>query len=71
VITDRQGIEAADCYEERSILDYFAELPNWSSLDGLEEDKSGRTQQGQAPVFSVKPVFLLVSAFIMIFRSAC
>ncbi len=55
VITDRQGIEAADCYEERSILDYFAELPNWSSLDGLEEDKSGRTQQGQAPVFSVKP----------------
>ena len=56
VISDRQGIEAADCYEERSILDYFAELPNWSSLDGVEEDKSGRTQQGQAPVFSVKPL---------------
>ena len=56
VISDRQGIEAADCYEERSVLDYFAELPNWSSLDGVEEDKSGRTQQGQAPVFSVKPL---------------
>ena len=56
VISNRQGIEAADCYEERSILDYFAELPNWSSLDVVEEDKSGRTQQGQAPVFSVKPL---------------
>jgi hypothetical protein len=55
VISDRQGIEAADCYEERSILDYFAELPNWRSLDGVEEDKSGRIQQRQAPVFSVKP----------------
>jgi hypothetical protein len=55
VITDRQGIEAADCYEERSILDYFDELPNWRSLDGVEEDKSGRIQQRQAHVFSVKP----------------
>ena len=55
VITDRQGIEAADCYEERSILDYFDELPNWHSFAEVEEDKNRRTQQSQAPVFSEKP----------------
>jgi len=55
VITDRQGIETADCYEERSILDYFDELPNWRSFAEVEEDKNRRTQQSQAPVFSEKP----------------
>jgi len=55
VITDRQGIEAADCYEERSILDYFDELPNWRSFAEVEEDKNRRMQQSQAPVFSEKP----------------
>ncbi len=55
VISDRQGIEAADCYEERSILDYFDELPNWRSLADVEEDKYRRTQQSQVPVFSEKP----------------
>ena len=54
-ITDRQGIEAADCYEERSILDYFDELPNWRSFAEVEEGKNRRTQQSQIPVFSEKP----------------
>jgi hypothetical protein len=49
------SIDASDCYEERSILDYFNELPNWRSFDEVEEDKRRRTQQSQAPVFSVKP----------------
>jgi hypothetical protein len=54
-ITDRQGIEAADCYEERSILDYFDEFPNWRSFAEVEEGKNRRTQQSQIPVFSEKP----------------
>jgi hypothetical protein len=55
VISDRQGIDATDCYEKRSILDYFDELPNWCRSDGAEEDISRRIQHGQAPVFSEKP----------------
>ena len=55
VISDRQGIDATDCYEKRSILDYFDELPNWCRSDGVEEDMSRRIQHGQAPVFSDKP----------------
>jgi hypothetical protein len=51
----RQSIDATDCYEERSILDYFDELPNWRSFAEVEEDKSRRTQQSQVPVFSEKP----------------
>jgi len=54
-ISERQSIDATDCYEERSILDYFDELPNWRNFAEVEEDKSRRTQQSQAPVFSVKP----------------
>jgi predicted ATPase len=49
------SIDASDCYEERSILDYFDEFPNWHSLDGAEEDKSRKSQQSQPPVFSAKP----------------
>ena len=55
VISDRQGIDVTDCYEKRSILDYFDELPNWCRSDGAEEDMSRRIQHGQAPVFSEKP----------------
>ena len=54
-ISNRQSIDASDCYEERSILDYFAELPNWCRSDGAEEDMSRRIQHGQGPVFSEKP----------------
>jgi hypothetical protein len=55
VSSDRQSNDATDCYEERSILDYFDELPNWRSFAEVEEDKSRRTQQSQVPVFSEKP----------------
>jgi hypothetical protein len=54
-ISEHQSIDATDCYEERSILDYFDELPNWRSFAEVEEDKNRRTQQSQVPVFSEKP----------------
>lgn len=54
-ISKRQSIDATDCYEERSILDYFDELPNWRIIAEVEEDKSRRSQQSQTPVFSAKP----------------
>jgi hypothetical protein len=54
-ISKRQSIDATDCYEERSILDYFDEFPNWRIIAEVEEDKSRRSQQSQTPVFSAKP----------------
>ena len=64
VISERKSTDATDCYEERSILDYFDELPNWRSFAEVEEDKSRRSQQNQAPVFSVKPrIFTGLSLF--------
>jgi hypothetical protein len=32
VVSDQQSVSASDCFEERSILDYFSGLPNWRNL---------------------------------------
>jgi hypothetical protein len=55
VRSDRQSIDASDCFEERSILDYFTSLPSWRTLNEVEADKVERTQSKQAPAFSEKP----------------
>jgi hypothetical protein len=55
VRSDRQTIDASDCYEERSIIDYFTCFPSWRSLYKEEEDKNGRVQEKQASAFSEKP----------------
>ena len=55
VDSNRQSIDASDCYEERSIIDYFTGFPSWRSLNKDEEDKVVGTQQKQAPAFSEKP----------------
>lgn len=55
VDSNRQNIDASDCYEERSILDYFTGFPSWRTLNQGEEDKIERSQQKQAPAFSEKP----------------
>jgi len=55
VDSNRQSIDASDCYEERSIIDYFIGFPSWRTLHKGDEDKVVRTQQKQAPDFSEKP----------------
>jgi hypothetical protein len=55
VRSDRQNIDASDCFEERSILDYFTGFSSWRSLDNREEAKVESSQQKQAPDFSEKP----------------
>jgi len=55
VDSNRQSIDASDCYEERSIIDYFIGFPSWRTLNKGDEDKVVRTQQKQAPAFSEKP----------------
>jgi hypothetical protein len=55
VRSDRQNIDASDCFEERSILDYFTGFSSWRSLDNGEEAKVESSQQKQAPDFSEKP----------------
>ena len=55
VSSDRQSNDATDCYEGRSILDYFTNLPSWRTLNNGVAAKFGHTQQKQALVFSEKP----------------
>jgi hypothetical protein len=55
VDSNRQTIDTSDCYEERSIIDYFTGFPSWRSLDNREEAKVESSQQKQAPDFSEKP----------------
>jgi hypothetical protein len=55
VDSNRQNLDASDCYEERSIIDYFTGFPSWRTLNQGEEDKIERSQQKQAPAFSEKP----------------
>ena len=53
--SDRQGNDATDCYEGRSILDYFTSLPNWRALNNGIEAKFGLTRQQRGHVFLEKP----------------
>jgi predicted ATPase len=55
VDSNRQSIDVSDCYEERSVIDYFTGFPSWRTLNKGEANKVGRTQQKQAPAFSEKP----------------
>jgi hypothetical protein len=53
--SDRQGIEASDCFEERSILDYFIDFPDWRTTRENGDTKNRLHQQKPLHSFSRKP----------------
>ena len=54
VVSDQQSVSASDCFEERSILDYFSGLPNWRKLKAVKTPLSTEYKI-EGTFFSEKP----------------
>ena len=55
VVSDQQSVSASDCFEERSILDYFSGLPNWRNLKAIKYPFGAEAYKNEGTFFSEKP----------------
>jgi hypothetical protein len=55
VVSDQQSVSASDCFEERSILDYFSGLPNWRNQKAIKYPFGTEVYKNEGTFFSEKP----------------